>query len=225
MIWCSRHVTPFGHTRPTSISGAGVATPSTTTIPLRNLGTTTPLPASPGSPDVEGGTWAKVGVASTSAAMTRNKMGEHFIIKPLATFLTFCFPLRAAGGSGEIWVPGRVRFSGRAQGLDVGPYVELPHLLEQRRPRHTKQLRGLFDAAARAGQHSADVVPFGPTADLREGSKQAPGSDRLRRLQRKERFYADPRRMRERHRPLNTVAELAHIASPGMLQQGLLGGR
>src|ERR1700730_370771 len=144
MIWCSGHVAPFGHTRPSSISVAGVPTPSTTTIPLRNLGKTTTLPASPGTPDVEGGTWAKVGVASPSAAMTSNKMREHFIIKPLASFITLLPSTRRGGGSAETWEPGPVRCSGPAQALDVGPYVELAHLLEQRRPRHTKQLRGLF---------------------------------------------------------------------------------
>src|ERR1700730_5415239 len=165
MIWCSRHVAPFGHTRPTSISVTGVVTPSTATVPLRNLGKTITLPGSRGSPDVEGGTWAKVGVASASTAITSNKMPEHFIIKPLATFITSASPLRAAGGSGGTWEPGPVRCSGPGLALDIGPDVELSHLLEQRRPRHTKQLRGPLDAAAGAHQHSTDVVPFGPIAD------------------------------------------------------------
>src|ERR1700730_1134202 len=82
---------------------------------------------------------------------------------------------------------GRVRFSGLVWRLDVGSYVELAHFLEQRRARHTKQLRSLVDAAAGACQHRANVAPLGLVTDLREGSKQVSGPAGLR-LQRKERF-------------------------------------
>jgi len=37
-----------------------------------------------------------------------------------------------------------------ARVLNVGPYVEFPHFLEQRRTRYTKQLGGRLDAASGA---------------------------------------------------------------------------
>ena len=61
---------------------------------------------------------------------------------------------------------GRVRFSGLAQGLDVGAYIELPHFLEQRRARYTQQPRGLVDSTFGTCEHSADVVPLRAAADL-----------------------------------------------------------
>ena len=40
---------------------------------------------------------------------------------------------------------------------------------------------------------------------------------------RKKRVDADPRRPRKRHRPLDAVAQLPHIAGPGVVEQSLLG--
>jgi hypothetical protein len=39
----------------------------------------------------------------------------------------------------------------------------------------------------------------------------------------KKRVDADPRRLRKRHRPLGAVAQLPHIAGPGVVEQSLLG--
>src|SRR6266481_4945399 len=106
--------------------------------------------------------------------------------------------------------------------LDLGPDVELAHLVEQCRARYAKEFCGLLNAA-RACEHLTDVVALGPIADFRERRER--GSAQRRGLGRKERFHSDPRGMRERHRPLDPVAQLPHIAGPGILEQSLLGCR
>jgi hypothetical protein len=49
---------------------------------------------------------------------------------------------------------------------EVDPDVEFADLLEQRRARHAKQLRGLLDPAAGPREHRANMMPLGPAADL-----------------------------------------------------------
>ena len=67
------------------------------------------------------------------------------------------------------------------------------------------------------------MLALGPIADFRERCER--GAVRLGRSGWKKRLDADPRRLRKRHCPLDTVAQLPHIAGPGMVEQSLLSFR
>src|SRR5438445_1205645 len=132
----------------------------------------------------------------------------------------------AAGGTRKKYpTPGSAlseRLSRQGGEPDARPYVELAHLVEQGRAPYAKAFRGVFDVVG-TRERCADMLALGPIADLRQCRKR--GCTRLRGLSGKQRFDIDPRRLRERHRPLNTVAQLAYVAGPGILEQGLLGCR
>src|SRR5712671_6859490 len=163
-----------GHPTVYSISVWGVVTPSTVTVPRMNLGKTITLPCSWESLNVGSRSCANAGGASARAGVSSNKKPAHFIVQcmvlpPISALEGPCSirkrhamsePESVNGNfnglarrprdlvrSAGLRPAGWVRFSGLVQRLDVGPDVELPHLLEQRRARHTKQLRGLLDAA------------------------------------------------------------------------------
>ena len=90
-------------------------------------------------------------------------------------------------------------------------------MARRRPPRYAKTFRGLFDTVVDIFEHGADVLALGPIADLRERCQRR--RVRLGRVGREKRLDADPRRLRERHGSLDAVAQLPHIAGPGMAEQ------
>src|SRR5215469_10456510 len=106
--------------------------------------------------------------------------------------------------------------------LDLRAYIELAHLVEQCRARYAENFCGLLDAAAGVCKDSADVAALGPIADF--GERWERRRAWLLGVRRKQRFGADPWCLTERYRTLDTIAQLAHVAGPGMLEQRLLGG-
>ena len=73
-------LSPLGHRARTSSSVCGLVTPSTATVPLRNLGKTITLPATSGVLEFGLGVCAKAGPAAPRAAASNTAKPARFIM-------------------------------------------------------------------------------------------------------------------------------------------------